>query len=73
MRADRAHYGVEGTVYQNHVALFHVLFRRGRRTAARPERFPFRDIGISVFGAALFLLSGLWYFRKTERLFADII
>jgi lipopolysaccharide transport system permease protein len=31
------------------------------------------DIGISVFGAALFLLSGLWYFRKTERLFADII
>jgi lipopolysaccharide transport system permease protein len=31
------------------------------------------DMTISIGGAAVFLLSGLWYFRKTERLFADII
>ncbi len=31
------------------------------------------DLAISVFGAVVFLLSGLWYFRRTERLFADII
>jgi lipopolysaccharide transport system permease protein len=32
-----------------------------------------RNLGISVGGALLLLLSGLWYFRKTEKQFSDII
>lgn len=28
---------------------------------------------ISVLGMALLLVSGIWYFRKTERIFADVI
>jgi lipopolysaccharide transport system permease protein len=31
------------------------------------------NLGISVAMAALLLLSGVWYFRRTERTFADII
>lgn len=31
------------------------------------------DLSISVLGAALLLISGLWYFRRTERGFSDII
>jgi len=31
------------------------------------------DLAISVLGAAMFLASGLWYFRRTERKFSDII
>ena len=30
-------------------------------------------LGLSVDGAVLLLASGLWYFRRTERQFADII
>jgi lipopolysaccharide transport system permease protein len=28
---------------------------------------------VSIFGVALLLFTGIWYFRKTERTFADII
>jgi lipopolysaccharide transport system permease protein len=28
---------------------------------------------ISMLGVALLIASGIWYFRKTERSFADII
>jgi lipopolysaccharide transport system permease protein len=31
------------------------------------------ELAISILGAAILLASGAWYFRKTERLFADII
>ena len=30
-------------------------------------------IGISVAGVALIIISGIWYFRRTERTFADVI
>lgn len=30
-------------------------------------------LGISVFAAILLLVTGIWYFRRTERQFADII
>jgi hypothetical protein len=28
---------------------------------------------MSVLGTALLLTTGIWYFRKTERTFADVI
>ena len=28
---------------------------------------------ISILGVALLLVSGIWYFRRTERTFADVI
>lgn len=31
------------------------------------------NLGISILGAAVLLISGLWYFRRTERSFSDII
>ena len=31
------------------------------------------NLAISVFGAAVLLATGLWYFRRTERYFSDII
>jgi len=31
------------------------------------------DLGISVISAVTFLVIGIWYFRRTERRFADII
>jgi lipopolysaccharide transport system permease protein len=31
------------------------------------------SLGVSVLAVALTLISGLWYFRRTERTFADII
>ena len=31
------------------------------------------DLVMSVLGAAVLLVSGLWYFRRTERGFSDII
>jgi lipopolysaccharide transport system permease protein len=36
---------------------------------------PFREIGfeLSLFLVAAMLVGGLWYFRKTERTFADVI
>ena len=30
-------------------------------------------VAIAIFGVILLLVSGIWYFRKTERTFADII
>jgi len=30
-------------------------------------------LGISVIGVGLIILSGIWYFRRTERTFADVI
>jgi hypothetical protein len=30
-------------------------------------------MALSLATAALFLASGIWYFRKTERSFADVI
>ena len=29
--------------------------------------------GISVIGVSLIIISGIWYFRRTERTFADVI
>jgi lipopolysaccharide transport system permease protein len=40
----------------------------GGRTA-----FDFVSLGMSAGAAALLVVSGLWYFRKTERQFADIV
>lgn len=35
--------------------------------------FSFTSVGMSVAAAALLISSGIWYFRKTERQFADIV
>ena len=35
--------------------------------------FPWQSIEISLITTAVLLITGIWYFRKTERTFADII
>jgi lipopolysaccharide transport system permease protein len=35
--------------------------------------FPWQSIELSLLTIAFFLVTGIWYFRKTERTFADII
>lgn len=36
-------------------------------------KIDFVDLGISIALTSLVLISGLWYFRRTEKVFADII
>jgi lipopolysaccharide transport system permease protein len=31
------------------------------------------SVAIAVVGVAVLLLSGIWYFRRTEQTFADVI
>jgi lipopolysaccharide transport system permease protein len=35
--------------------------------------FPTQSLELSLIGIAIVLASGIWYFRKTERTFADVI
>jgi lipopolysaccharide transport system permease protein len=35
--------------------------------------FPWQSLELSLITTAVFLITGIWYFRKTERTFADII
>ena len=35
--------------------------------------FPWQSLEMSMITTAVFLVTGIWYFRKTERTFADII
>ena len=35
--------------------------------------FPTQSLEISLISIAIVLASGIWYFRKTERTFADVI
>ena len=35
--------------------------------------FPWQSVEIALIGTAFLLVTGIWYFRKTERTFADII
>jgi lipopolysaccharide transport system permease protein len=35
--------------------------------------FPWQSVELSLVTIAFFLVTGIWYFRKTERTFADII
>jgi lipopolysaccharide transport system permease protein len=35
--------------------------------------FPAATLGVSLLAAVVVLYSGIWYFRKTERTFADIV
>ena len=41
--------------------------------AAGKTPFPWQSLEISLVTTALLLFTGIWYFRKTERTFADII
>lgn len=35
--------------------------------------FPSQSLALSLLTVAFLLISGIWYFRKTERTFADVI
>jgi lipopolysaccharide transport system permease protein len=35
--------------------------------------FPWQSLELSLATTVVFLVTGIWYFRKTERTFADII
>jgi lipopolysaccharide transport system permease protein len=39
----------------------------------QPTTLPLFSLGLSLFLVALLLVSGVWYFRRTERTFADVI